>query len=109
MKQMAMTPESKIKKRVVEQLKAINAVYFYPFTGGYTVNGVSDIIVCMNGLFIAIECKAGNKKATELQKLFLTRVECAGGFGVVINETNVDELTSLLTNWREHYERQNIA
>lgn len=95
-----MTPEGKVKKKVVEQLKALGAVYFYPFSGGFSTNGVSDIIACLDGLFIAIECKAGAKNATELQKLFLRRVESSGGFGVVINETNVGELTALLTQWR---------
>jgi Holliday junction resolvase len=96
---MAMTPESKVKKKCVEQLKAMGALYFYPVTGGFSTNGVSDIIVCVHGLFIAIECKAGKKKPTELQKLFLARTESAGGLALVINEGNVDELTALISHW----------
>lgn len=105
---MAMTPEGRIKKQVVAQLNKLGALYFYPFTAGYSTNGVSDIIVCLDGLFIAIECKAGTKTATELQKLFLNRVEDNGGLAVVINETNVDELTAILTQWRGvHIEDKN--
>ena len=33
-----MTPEAKVKKKVVEQLKQLRAYYFYPVTGGYGLN-----------------------------------------------------------------------
>ena len=42
---MAMTPEAKVKKKVAEQLRALNAYYFYPVTGGYGKSGVPDILV----------------------------------------------------------------
>ena len=32
---MALTPEAKVKKKVVAQLKELGAYYFYPVTGGY--------------------------------------------------------------------------
>ena len=32
--QMAMTPEAKVKKKVVAVLKDLGAYYFYPVTGG---------------------------------------------------------------------------
>ena len=41
---MAMTPEGKVKKRVVEQLKALGCYYFFPATGGYGKSGVPDIV-----------------------------------------------------------------
>ena len=46
---MAITPEKKVKQKVVEQLKEIpDAYYFFPATGGYGRSGVPDIIVCNN-------------------------------------------------------------
>jgi hypothetical protein len=44
-----MTPEAKVKKKVVEQLKQLRAYYFYPVTGGYGRSGVPDIIGCYEG------------------------------------------------------------
>ncbi len=41
---MAMTPEAKVKKKVVAHLKTLGAYYFYPVTGGYGKSGVPDII-----------------------------------------------------------------
>ena len=47
--------------------------------------GVSDILACKDGLFIAIEVKATGKKkgVTELQKLHLEMVHASGGIAFV--------------------------
>ncbi len=37
---MAMTPEAKVKKKVADALKKLEAYYFYPVTGGYGKSGV---------------------------------------------------------------------
>ena len=98
---MAMTPEAKVKAKCVAQLKAMGAVYFYPVTGGYGTNGVSDIIVCYEGLYIAIECKAGKNTLSELQKMFLEKVAAAGGAALMINESNVDNLSGIIRQWND--------
>lgn len=98
---MAATPESKVKARCVTQLKEMGAVYFYPVTGGYGASGVSDIVVCYEGLYIAIECKAGKNKLSELQKMFLENVAAAGGLPLVVNESNVDNLSGIIRQWSD--------
>jgi hypothetical protein len=98
---MAATPESKVKAKCVAQLKAMGAVYFYPVTGGYGTNGVSDIVACYKGLYVAIECKAGKNKLSELQKVFLEKVEAAGGLALMINEGNVDNLSGIIRQWSD--------
>lgn len=46
--------------------------------------GVSDIILCVRGTFVALELKKNAKeKPTELQKLFIDSVHKAGGYGIV--------------------------
>ena len=89
---MADTPEKKVKNKVVAILKAYGAYYFYPVTGGYGMSGVPDIVGCMNGRFIAIECKAGKNKPTELQQQNLDRIKGCGGYALVINEDNTHEV-----------------
>ena len=69
---MTMTPEAKVKKKVVAQLKEMGAYYFYPVTGGYGASGVPDIVGCYRGMFFGIECKAGSNKPTPLQDKNLT-------------------------------------
>jgi len=91
-----MTPESKVKKKVVELLKSFNAYYFYPVTGGFGRSGVPDIVCCINGNFIGIECKAGSNKPTPLQSKNLEDIRAAGGFAFIANEDNIDALARVL-------------
>lgn len=94
-----MTPEAKVKKKVVEQLKQLCAYYFYPVTGGYGRSGVPDIIGCYEGLFFGIECKAGNNKPTPLQEKNLKEIRAAGGLDMVVNEDNMHTVMDELREW----------
>jgi Holliday junction resolvase len=89
---MAMTPEAKVKKKVVAHLKTLGAYYFYPVTGGYGKSGVPDIIGCYDGKFFGIECKAGSNKPTALQEKNLSDIKKSGGISLVINEDNIDDV-----------------
>jgi Holliday junction resolvase len=95
---MATTPEAKVKKRVVEQLKLLGAYYFYPVTGGYGSSGVPDIVGCYNGRFFAIECKAGTNKPTALQEKNIDAIHASNGAAIVVNEINMMEVTQWITN-----------
>lgn len=98
---MAQTPESKVKSSVTTILKKLGIYYFYPVTGGYGSSGVPDIICCYNGVFVAIECKAGHNKPTPLQEAQMQKIRQAGGYTIVINEENVSILESWLLNLLE--------
>lgn len=98
-----MTPEAKVKKKVVDVIKKHKAYYFYPVTGGFGRSGVPDIIVCHRGHFIGIECKAGNNKPTALQLAEMEKIRDAGGQAFVVNEGSlfiVDELLTMIE--KEH-------
>jgi Holliday junction resolvase len=90
-----MTPEVKVKKKVVAILKKHEAYYFYPVTGGYGRSGVPDVIACHDGRFIGIECKAGSNKPTPLQQKNLDDIQAAGGVALVINEDNINTVEEL--------------
>ena len=93
---MAATPESKVKKQVVEILKREGVYYFYPVTGGFGRSGVPDIVCCFNGRFFGIECKAGTNKPTALQEAEMARIRLAGGKTLVVNETNLNDVKELV-------------
>ena len=93
---MAATPESKVKKHVVEILKREGVYYFYPVTGGFGRSGIPDIICCLNGRFFGIECKAGTNKPTALQEAEMARIRLAGGKTLVVNETNLNDVKELV-------------
>lgn len=91
-----MTPEAKVKKKVVDVIKKYGAYYFFPATGGYGRSGVPDIVCCYRGVFIAIECKAGTNKPTPLQEAEMQKIRTAQGFVLVVNETNIADVDVLL-------------
>jgi Holliday junction resolvase len=93
----ASTPEAKVKKKVVAQLKTLGAYFFYPVTGGYGASGVPDIVGCYKGKFFAFECKAGKNKPTALQQKNIDDILTQGGAVWVVNEQNMEEVTSWLT------------
>lgn len=91
-----MTPEAKVKKRVVNVLKENGAYYFFPATGGYGRSGVPDIVGCYRGVFFAIECKAGSNKPTALQEAEMRKIREANGITLVVNEENIDDVKIML-------------
>lgn len=97
---MALTPEGKIKAKVVKILRDEGVYYFFPATHGYGRSGVPDIICCVAGKFVAIECKAGGNKPTALQVREIETIRQAGGVAVVTDETNWDEIRELIRSLR---------
>lgn len=91
-----MTPEGKVKAKVKKILNDIGCFYFFPASGGYGKSGVPDIIICHQGKFIAIECKANANPLTALQKFTLEQIELNGGLSLVINEGNIHTLLTIL-------------
>ncbi len=89
---MAKTPEKKVKDMCVEVLKTYSAYYFFPVMGGYGRSGIPDIIACLKGQFVAIECKAGFNKTTPLQDKELAAINNAGGTTLVVREDTIDFL-----------------
>jgi hypothetical protein len=93
---MAATPEKLVKTKVVKVLEAEDVYYFFPATGGYGRSGVPDIVCCVNGLFMGIECKANGGKPTALQVRELERIRRRNGVAVVVDENNLDMLLPLV-------------
>jgi hypothetical protein len=93
---MAQTPEAKVKASVRKILDALGVYYFMPPGMGMGRSGIPDIIGCLNGEFIAIECKAGKGKATALQERELLAICNHGGFTFIAREDCLDELKQLL-------------
>lgn len=93
---MALTPEKKVKNKVVALLKRYGVYYFFPTTYGMGRSGVPDIVCCAKGHFVGVECKAGKNKPTALQLKELADITDAGGTAIVVNEDNLDVLDNTL-------------
>lgn len=101
-----MTPEAKVKKKVKEILKELGVYYTMPVTGGYGNSGVPDFIICIAGLFYAIETKANGGKPTALQLKNHDDIRKAGGIAIVVDETNVENLRKELISYVESQGKQ---
>ena len=91
-----MTPEGKVKVKVVKALKAMGAYHCFPVTGGFGASGIPDILICYRGRFVAIECKAGKGRVTALQQSNLDAIVRAGGVALVIAEAQADLVEQLI-------------
>ena len=94
-----MTPEAKVKQQIKQILKELNLWYFMPPANGYGRSGIPDFIGCLKGRLIAIEAKAGKGKTTALQDREIQKIKDAGGFVLIVNESNIHTLKDLITAW----------
>lgn len=97
-----MTPEGKVKQAVTRILKAHDVYYFYPATGGYGRSGVPDIVCCVDGCFLGIECKAEGGKLTALQEHELQKIANAKGRAFIARPSTIDFLNTYITSLRKN-------
>ena len=58
--------------------------------------GIPDLLLCINGWFVAIELKIPGEDATPLQKWNLESIAMAGGMGFIVDENAWDDLFQVL-------------
>lgn len=64
--------------------------------GGFQKSGIPDIVCCVNGFMVAIEVKASNGRASELQKLNTKRINQSGGIAVILYPEGFDIFKNLM-------------
>ena len=98
----ALTPEGKVKRKVVEVLKKHEVWYFFPANNGFGKSGIPDIIAIVDGHFVGIEVKSATGKPTELQKICGRQIEEAGGtWFVVSNDVTLEVLDAVIQNRKD--------
>lgn len=90
------TPESKVKKQITDFLKSQGVYYFFPVAMGMGRSGIPDIICCVRGFFVAIECKAGKGTTTALQDKNIADIQRNKGIALVVNEHNQDHMQQIV-------------
>jgi len=71
-------------KAALLYLNKLTNAYFFPVSQGpYSRKGISDIIGCYCGRFVAIELKTARDRATPLQEAFQARCHLADGLAFV--------------------------
>lgn len=96
----SLTPEAKVKRKVVEVLKKHKVWYFFPASNGFGKAGIPDIIAIVGGEFVGVEVKADRtKKPTALQVKCGKEIEAAGGtWMLVCDEITVQALEAVIIN-----------
>jgi Holliday junction resolvase len=84
--------ENKIKKFLDKE----KCWYVKFFANGYTKKGIPDLLCCVNGYFLAIEVKAENGKATDLQKWNIEKIKQAGGRAMILKPSMFEEFRKLI-------------
>ena len=98
----ALTPEGKVKRKVVEVLKKHEVWYFFPANNGFGKSGIPDIIAIVDGHFVGIEVKSATGKPTELQKICGRQIEKAGGTWLVVsNDVTLEVLDAVIENRKD--------
>jgi hypothetical protein len=97
-----LTPEGKVKRKVVEVLKKHEVWYFFPANNGFGKSGIPDIIAIVDGHFVGIEVKSATGKPTELQKICGRQIEEAGGTWLVVsNDVTLEVLDAVIENRKD--------
>ena len=72
--------EATLTKKVKEWLDTQEDIFYYKASDRYK-KGISDFIICVDGMFVAAELKATGGTASPHQKLFIKEIQRAGGIG----------------------------
>jgi Holliday junction resolvase len=97
-----MTPEGKVKRKVVEVLKKHDVWYFFPANNGFGKSGIPDIIAIVDGHFVGVEVKSATGKPTELQKICGKQIEEAGGTWMVVSDAiTLEVLDAVIKNRKD--------
>lgn len=76
--------EKMFETKIKSHLDKCGAYHVKFFANSYTKVGVPDVLVCLNGKFVAIEVKAPNGKPSALQIHNLEQIRDAGGYGLLL-------------------------
>lgn len=72
-------PEKKLQDKAIAYLKKNKIYYINQFGNGWASKGAPDLIVCINGRFVAFELKVGSNDMQDDQKIHKIRIERSGG------------------------------
>ena len=72
-------PEKKLQDKAIKYLKDNGIYHINQFGHGWGAKGSPDLIVCINGRFVAFELKVGANDMQDDQKIHKIRIEKSGG------------------------------
>lgn len=71
--------------KIKQYLKTVDNCFYWKEHGSqFGQAGIPDIIICLNGRFIALEVKTEKGKVSVLQEVILRKIRKAGGIAEVV-------------------------
>ena len=80
--------------------------YFKVWGGGFQKSGIPDLILNIKGYFVAVELKAPDGTASELQIMNVRRINQSGGFAFVLYPSAYNDFCDFVRKLkREEFDR----
>jgi Holliday junction resolvase len=86
--------EYKVQRKVITILQKHDAYYIRVAQASKA--GVPDVVACVCGLFVAIECKGTNGRVDPLQDFNIRKIRKSKGVALVIGPDELDVFESLI-------------
>lgn len=72
-------PEKKLQDQCIKYLKSKGIYHLNLYGDGFSGKGKPDLLVCINGRFVAFELKVGSNNMQDDQIIHKLRIERSGG------------------------------
>jgi hypothetical protein len=81
-------------KRIIAKYEQQGHVFwsYWPVQTGFGKHGIPDVLVCVTGYLIAIECKVDGKQPTTRQWHEISSVAASYGVAIVIDQHNISDV-----------------
>lgn len=76
---MAKKPEAQLQDKAIDYLESRGIYNLNLFGDGWSGKGKPDLLVCINGRFVAFELKVGENDLSDAQKLHRIWIKRSGG------------------------------
>ncbi|MFW6002398.1 MAG: VRR-NUC domain-containing protein [archaeon] len=76
--------EAELQKKCISHAKSVGVYTINMIIDGHGNKGVPDLILCLNGDFVAVELKVGKNEPSNAQKIQMKRIRKSGGKTYVI-------------------------
>lgn len=92
-----MQPETRFKQKVQKLLDLIPGLWRVKIQQK-SLRGIPDMLVCINGRFIALELKVGKNKPDPLQEYTMRSITLAGGYAWEVTPKNLEKSIAQIQN-----------
>jgi len=92
---MAQKPETVFKQRIMPFLKRLPKTWVVKVQQ-VSIRGTPDILMCVNGVFVALELKTIVGKVDQLQQYTIDKINRCGGYAFIVDPSNWERIHEFL-------------